>query len=71
MSEERTEEYELVSLRNEGGVSVVPLGGVGEIGMNCMVYEYDGQIMLVDCGAAFPDACHEPGTAQLADADHV
>lgn len=32
------------------------LGGLNEIGKNITVYEYDGDIMLVDCGLAFPDA---------------
>jgi ribonuclease J len=50
------EGLELVSRSSEGGVSVVPLGGLGEIGMNCMVYEYDGQAMVVDCGLYFPDS---------------
>ena len=35
---------------------VVPLGGLGEIGMNLMVYEIDGQAIAVDCGMMFPDA---------------
>ncbi len=33
----------------------MPLGGLGEIGMNCLVVEDRGQAMVVDCGAAFPD----------------
>ncbi len=32
------------------------LGGLNEIGKNITVYEYGGDIMLVDCGLAFPDA---------------
>lgn len=32
------------------------LGGINEIGKNITVYEYDGDIMLVDCGLAFPDS---------------
>lgn len=56
MSDAENEGLELVSRGNEGGVSVIPLGGLGEIGMNCMVYEHDGQIMVVDCGLHFPDA---------------
>ncbi len=35
---------------------VIPLGGLGEIGMNLMVYEIDGQAIVVDCGMMFPDA---------------
>ena len=32
------------------------LGGLNEIGKNITVYEFDGDIILVDCGLAFPDA---------------
>jgi len=35
---------------------VVPLGGLGEIGMNLMVYELANEAILVDCGMMFPDA---------------
>ena len=36
-------------------VRVFPLGGLGEIGMNCLAIEQDGQVMLVDCGVTFDD----------------
>ncbi len=36
-------------------VRLVPLGGLGEIGMNCMAIEADGQIVVIDCGVTFPD----------------
>lgn len=35
---------------------VIPLGGLGEIGMNLMVYELDDAAIVVDCGMMFPDA---------------
>ena len=35
---------------------VLPLGGVGEIGKNMMVIEYDGSIVVVDVGLRFPTA---------------
>ena len=35
---------------------VIPLGGLGEIGMNLMVYEHGDEAILVDCGMMFPDA---------------
>ncbi|HEY0144104.1 MAG TPA: ribonuclease J [Thermoanaerobaculia bacterium] len=35
---------------------VIPLGGLGEIGMNLMVYEYGDEAILVDCGMMFPDS---------------
>ena len=36
-------------------VKIIPLGGLGEIGKNITLYEYDGDMLLVDCGMAFPD----------------
>jgi ribonuclease J len=36
-------------------VRLIPLGGLGEIGMNCLVIEDSGRSIIVDCGAAFPD----------------
>src|SRR5947208_17195229 len=35
---------------------IIPLGGLGEIGMNLMLYEYEGAAIAVDCGMMFPDA---------------
>jgi ribonuclease J len=37
-------------------VSIAFLGGLGEIGRNCMVLEQDGRCLLIDCGLMFPDA---------------
>lgn len=39
-----------------GNLRIIPLGGLGEIGMNCMIYEYGGEAIIVDCGMMFPDA---------------
>ena len=35
---------------------IIPLGGLGEIGMNLMVYESGDDAIVVDCGMMFPDA---------------
>jgi ribonuclease J len=35
---------------------IIPLGGLGEIGMNLMVVEYGDASIVVDCGMMFPDA---------------
>ena len=32
------------------------LGGLGEIGRNCLTLEQDGQLVMVDCGLMFPEA---------------
>ena len=34
---------------------IIPLGGLNEIGKNMTAYEYGGEIIVVDCGMAFPD----------------
>ena len=36
-------------------LKIIPLGGIGEIGKNIIVLEYGGDMMIVDCGMAFPD----------------
>ena len=37
-------------------VRIAFLGGLGEIGRNCMVIEQDDKLLLIDCGLMFPDA---------------
>ncbi|MDO8389633.1 MAG: ribonuclease J [Actinomycetota bacterium] len=37
-------------------VRIVFLGGLGEIGRNCMGIVQDGKVLLIDCGLMFPDA---------------
>ncbi|MEV4774538.1 ribonuclease J [Microbacterium sp. LWH12-1.2] len=44
----------------EGTLRVIPIGGLGEIGRNMTVFEYDGKILIVDCGVLFPEE-HQPG----------
>lgn len=43
-----------------GTLRVTPLGGLGEIGRNMTIFEYDGKILVVDCGVLFPEE-HQPG----------
>lgn len=42
----------------EASVTLSPLGGLGEIGMNCMVLESAGSIVIIDCGLMFPSDFH-------------
>ena len=35
-------------------LKIIPLGGLDEIGKNMTVYEYGGEIIIVDCGMGFP-----------------
>lgn len=34
------------------------LGGLGEVGMNCAVFESDDRMIIVDCGVTFPESLH-------------
>jgi ribonuclease J len=43
-----------------GGLRIVPLGGIGEIGRNMTVFEHAGRLLVVDCGVLFPEE-HQPG----------
>lgn len=36
-------------------LKIIPLGGLDEIGKNLTVFEYGNEIIMVDCGMAFPD----------------
>ena len=36
-------------------LKIIPLGGLGEIGMNMMVFEYDDTIVVIDSGLMFPE----------------
>ncbi|MFB7250440.1 ribonuclease J [Microbacterium sp. NPDC056234] len=44
----------------EGTLRVTPLGGLGEIGRNMTVFEFEGKLLIVDCGVLFPEE-HQPG----------
>jgi ribonuclease J len=46
-------------LPNEG-LRIIPLGGLGDVGRNMTVFEYDGRLLVVDCGVLFPED-HHPG----------
>lgn len=40
---------------SSGKLRVVPLGGLGEIGLNCLVLEWNGYAVAIDCGVMFPE----------------
>jgi ribonuclease J len=40
---------------SNSNVRIYFLGGLGEIGRNCMAVEQDDQVVLIDCGLMFPD----------------
>ncbi len=39
-----------------GSIRLVPLGGLGEIGMNCLAIEQRDGIVVIDCGVAFSES---------------
>jgi len=41
--------------KKQGSLQILPLGGLGEIGKNMMVFEYAKEMVLIDCGIMFPD----------------
>lgn len=41
--------------KRKSKIKIIPLGGLGEIGKNMTVIEYEDEIMIIDCGMAFPD----------------
>lgn len=42
-------------MKNKTKLKIIPLGGLCEIGKNITVFEYGGDILVLDCGLAFPD----------------
>ncbi len=56
MSRKKKEEIESTSKKNTGQkLRVIPLGGMREIGKNMTVFEYGDDLIVIDCGMAFPD----------------
>jgi ribonuclease J len=44
--------------------TVIPLGGLGEVGLNALALVSGGEVVLIDCGLRFPQA-DEPGVEYL------
>ena len=55
----KTEEKETRSLQGsifkKSNVKIIPLGGLHEIGKNITVFEYEDEMIVVDCGLSFPE----------------
>lgn len=45
-------------------LKIIPLGGLGKVTQNMFLYEYENEIMIVDCGIGFPDS-YMPGVDVL------
>lgn len=39
----------------KGKLKIIPLGGLHEVGKNITVFEYEDEIIVVDCGLSFPE----------------
>ena len=42
------------NIKNNSKIKIIPLGGLSEIGMNITLIEDGDDIIVVDCGVAFP-----------------
>ncbi|WP_406831388.1 ribonuclease J [Pedococcus sp. KACC 23699] len=54
-----------------GGVRVVALGGLGEVGRNMAVIEHAGQLLVIDCGVLFPEENHPGVDLILPDFEYI
>lgn len=54
-----------------GGLRVTALGGLGEVGRNMTVFEYDDRLLVVDCGVLFPEENHPGVDLILPDFDAI
>jgi ribonuclease J len=50
---------------------VTALGGLGEVGRNMTVFEYDGRLLVIDCGVLFPEENHPGVDLILPDFDAI
>lgn len=45
----------MIPKKNKNKLRIIPLGGLGEIGKNMTAFEYEDDIIVIDCGLAFPE----------------
>ncbi len=55
----------------EGGLRIVALGGLGEVGRNMTVFEHAGRLLVVDCGVLFPEDFQPGVDLILPDFEHI
>ena len=51
----KRENTENKSIFKSSKLKIIPLGGLHEIGKNITVFEYEDEIIVVDCGISFPE----------------
>ena len=56
---------------HKGSLRIIPLGGLGEIGRNMSVVEYNGHLLLLDCGVLFPRETQPGVDAILPDFNYI
>ena len=67
----RSPELSLPPALQAGALRIVALGGLGEVGRNMAVLEYDGRLLVIDCGVLFPED-NQPGVDLiLPDFDYI
>jgi len=44
----------MIKQKKQQNLRIIPLGGLGEVGRNMMVFEYKWQILIIDMGLGFP-----------------
>ncbi|MBG0765325.1 MAG: ribonuclease J, partial [Tissierellales bacterium] len=44
-----------MAVNKDRKLKIIPLGGLGEIGKNITLLEYNDEIIIIDCGLAFPE----------------
>lgn len=57
-------------LRN-GTLRVIPLGGLGDVGRNMAVLEFEGKLLVIDCGVLFPEDTQPGVDLILPDFDYI
>ena len=51
----RKRKKEIDTIFKKSNLKIIPLGGLHEIGKNITVFEYENEMIVVDCGLSFPD----------------
>ena len=51
----RTAKKQKENIFKKSNIKIIPLGGLHEIGKNITVFEYEDEIIIVDCGISFPE----------------